>query len=257
MTALLNLKSTLEGQLAEGKRRNDELSAQLNKLREELNLKLSFIQKLEQQLRASESTNQSLVNSNNVLVQQLEGLKNNMLLLTNQLEETKIRLTIITDRDNEIAKLKLIITQCKAEWERLSESYDSLLIDVKKQIELNQALVIVISDMHGKMERHNGSLGVIDLSIRQQIEVLTKEALFKQRLDYSTSSDTIQKCQAQLEDIKSKVGKVEGQRLNKSAVYPCIVFSSDSFQSSGRVVDFEFHKGGNQSFTGSSHYEQN
>ena len=245
IVTLTSSSGNVEAQLAEAARKYDELMGQYNNLRDELNLKLTLIQKLELSLKQSETNNQNLTSQLNVNLQQIEGYKTTIAKLTRQLEELRVRLSIISERDNEITKLKLTITQCKSEWEKLSESYDHLLTDMKKQLDLNQALIIALAEMHAKIEKHNGNLAGIDLSLRQQIEVLTKEALCKQRMEYSSSTETVTRCQSQLEDLKSRLGRVEGQRLNKSAVFSNITMSVESFQTGGAVVHFQEYEKSN------------
>ena len=229
---LLTLKVTLEAQLAEAKSRYDDLAVQLNKLREELNFKNSLVQKFEFEIKHLNSNKFNSDSQMSALNQQVEHLKGVIAALNNQVEDLKAKIPLITERDNEISKLRSHISLCKVEWERLSESYDVLLADNRKYLEVNQSLVVVILELQEKIRRNNSGLEVVDLSIKQKIDILAKEAVTHQRIEVSSNNETVKKYQTLIDEVKSRLGLISNQNLNKSAVFANLSVSMESAHNS-------------------------
>ena len=257
ISIVTNVKITLEEQISEYKRRYEELAIEFNKIRDEVNIKNTILQKMELSLRQAETNILNNNNQINLYVQQNDSHKTTIINLNNQLEEFRMKINIITEKDNEISKLKLAISQCKSEWERLSQAYESLLVDIRNQLEMNQNLTMVVLDIQSKIEKHNTNIGGFDVSIKQQIDILTQQAFTKQKIEVQSNAETVRKCQGQIEEIRNKVGKIESQRLYKSAVFTNINNNMDVYQTNENNVEMKFSSGKVNYGVSSVDYESN
>lgn len=95
----------------------------------------------------------------------------------------------------------------------------------------------MIIELVAKIESHNNCVGVLDVQLRQQIELLTGQSLVKKEIDAMPSLDVGRKCDIEIQTIADKVSRLELQQLNKSDFFSSIV---------SNVV--EFAVGENKSF---------
>ena len=231
-----NIRISFESQIADQKKKYEELFLEYNTIREDLNIKISILQKMELQINHYEGNFQNQNGQINIYIQQIESHKKIIETLNHQLEEFKLKFTVFAEKENEISRLKLTITQCKAEWERMSESYESLLSDIRIQLEMNQTLTMVILDVQSKIEKHNLNLGGLDLTIKQQIDILTQQAVTKQKIEVNSNFETVSRCQEEMEDLKNKIYRIESQKLTKSQVFSTTGMLGNL---TGNVVDMQ------------------
>jgi len=165
----------------------------------ELNSKISIISRLEMTLRSYEDKIAEL----NLLIEKL-----NKDLAVCRAENT-----------NEVQRHLLIINTCKEEFFNLSESYESLLLDIKHQISINEALRKLVIELMNKIEEHNQTIGSLDVQIRQQIETLTRQTLSKKYIDALPSIELVSRSEKEIVVLRNKVGKMETEKLHKSGVF--------------------------------------
>lgn len=176
-------------------------------------------------------------------------------------EKERESLIIINERDSEINRLKIIITNCRDEWNKLTESYESLLVDIQNQISINELLRKLVFELLGKIEMHNQNVGGLDLAIKQQIEILTKQSLAKKNIeiDKNYSKDVSQAANT-IDALRNKMGRIESQKLHKSEVFTEIDLNIENFKntSSSRISsNYELQRLNNGSLQRSASLNRN
>jgi len=219
ISVLTNIKISYESRIADFQKKLDELSGLYSKLHTEYNLKITIIGNLERKVGELEgivSNMEGQINNYIITIKNYEEELNRLKIENNDL---KIKLLIIAERDAEISRLKTALTACRDEWTKLSESYEGLIVDIKNQIQINEALRMFIFELQSKIESHNQQVGGLDTSIRQQIEILTRQSLSKKSIEYNQNSDIVRKSQSEIEALRAKVGRIQSASLTKSAVF--------------------------------------
>lgn len=135
------------------------------------------------------------------------------------IDEMKIKLYQAAEKDNEITRLKQTIVACRDEWARLSEAYEELLKDIKNQIAINDGLRAFIFELQMKIENHNNQVINLDHAIKQQIENLARQSLQKKVIEYNPNTEVILKSHNEIEAVKSKLGRIEAQKLTQSNIF--------------------------------------
>lgn len=148
------------------------------------------------------------------------------------INELNLKININNSRDKEISSLKLYLIDMKKEYLKLSNIYESLLADFKININANERLRLLVSDLENKIETHNKSINGIDLNIKQQIENLTRQSLAKKHIEYTSSRDVVSKIKSDHEFIISKIENYTKQNLSYSEILPKYSFDITSSQNS-------------------------
>jgi len=248
MQSLSNMRISLENRISqlEGEiRRNTET---YNNLQNQFNQKLVVISDMEKKQREHEGlsmTNQSQIEVYISSIKKYEKILNQLneenTLKVNQLEKTinelrekECELTMqLKERDIEISRMKITITSGKEEWTKLSESYDIMLTDIKNQIGINESLRSMVVELLNKIEMHNQNVDGIDIAIKQQIEILTRQSLAKKAIDMERNyNQDIKQASSNIENLRHKLGRVESQKFYKSAVYNVVNSSCEKKSSS-------------------------
>lgn len=175
------------------------LEGDLINLKLELNSKISIISRLELTIKSYE--------------QKISDLNSQIESYNKQI------ISINSEKTTEIHRHILLINTCKEEFFKLSESYESLLIDIKQQISINEALRKLVIELMNKIEEHNHTIGSLDMQIKQQIEILTRQSLSKKYIDALPSIDVVTKSEREMLALRSKVGRMETEKLHKSQVF--------------------------------------
>lgn len=175
------------------------LQGDLMGLRMELNSKISIISRLEMTIKALEERISQMTVTVETLTKEVTFVK--------------------SDKTTEIQRHILLINTCKEEFFKLSESYESLLIDIKQQISINEALRKLVIELMNKIEEHNHTIGSLDMQIKQQIELLTRQTLSKKYIDALPSIELVTKSEKDLLVLRNKVGRMETEKLHKSQVF--------------------------------------
>jgi len=219
INVLTNIKITNEGRINELQKKCDDLSALYVKLQNEFNLKLTIIANLEKRLRELDDVVCSSEGAIESYLEQIRKLEEKLDAFVKENNDLKVKLLIINERDAEITRLKLALTTCRDEWNKLSEAYDGLLVDIKTQISINEGLRIFIFELQSKIETHNQQVGGLDAAIRQQLEILTRQTLSKKSIEYNQNNDAVRKSQNEIDTLRVKLGRMETAKLTKSAVF--------------------------------------
>ncbi len=194
-------------------RNNDGLVSQL-KLQFDNQVALNVQMKAELEKAKTTDSQISLLvgnlNNSEVKMKELNTLNATLKL---QLESEK------KQRADELNLLKLTINNCREEFNRLSVSYESLLKDIKEQIDINEKLRGLVGELMLKIESHNLNVGSLDSQIKQQIEVLTRHSLSKKYIDALPNTDILRNSEKNLQILKGKVVKLETDKLHKSQVF--------------------------------------
>lgn len=228
ITVITNIKISYESRINELQRKIEELSNLYSKLHAEYNVKITIITNLEKkvgELDGVVSSSEGQINNYFVIIKKYEEELNSLKKDNNEL---RVKLLIINERDAEISRLKLALSACRDEWTKLSESYEGLLVDIKNQISINEALRMFIYELQSKIESHNQQIGGLDSAIRQQLEILTRQTLSKKSIEYNSNNDAVRKSQSEIEALRTKLGRIESAKLTKSAVFSNINITIDS-----------------------------
>lgn len=235
---LTNIKANLENRLNDLQNRYEDLTKNYNKLQNEFNIKVTIITNLEGKINELNQNIQNLQEKINMYLSNIKKMENEISDLRNTNEEQRIKLLIIPEKEQEITKLKNAISTCREEWNKLSESYEVLLQDIKNQISNNEQLRSIIIDLQGKIETHNQTIGGYDNAVRQQIEILTRQTLAKKNIEYNqnTNDNMVKKTTNEMDTLKMKVGRMESQKLNKSAIFSGVGFQIDETKSTANIA---------------------
>lgn len=221
---LTDVNNGLESRLNELQGRYDDYLRSYSKLQNDYNAKITIISNLEGNNNELNHNLQNLTEQINIYLTQIKNYEKDLENLRTQNDELRVKLLIIPEKDNEITRLKQAISSCREEWNKLSESYEQLLLDIKQQITVNESLRGVIFELQGKIETHNQQVGGLDNAIRQQIEILTRQTLAKKNIDYNPNHDKVRESTNKMDVLKTKIGRLETQKLNKSAVFSNVGF---------------------------------
>jgi len=212
---LTNIKITYEGRINELQKKNDDLSTLYVKLENEFNLKLTIIANYEKRLRELDDVVCSSEGAIDSYLEQIRKLEEKLDEFVKENNDLKVKLY---QRETEISGLKLSLTTCRDEWNKLSEAYEGLLVDIKTQISFNDTLRLFIFELQSKIENHNQQVGGLDSIVRQQLEILTKHTLSKKSIEYN-QIEAVRKSQIEVENLRSKLGRIESYKLTKSSVF--------------------------------------
>ncbi len=231
-----NLKISYESRIAELQKKIEELSGFYTKLQTEYNSKITIINNLENKIKdlggvVSSSENQ--ISFFGGTVKKLEAMIED---LKKQNDDLKIKMLVISEKDNEISKLKLALASCRDEWNKLSEAYEGLLVDIRSQISVNESLRSFIYELQSKIESHNQQVGGLDVAIRQQLELLTRQTLAKKSIEYK-QNDTVIKSQNEADALRVKLGRIESAKLTKSAVFTNVGISLDDDSNDNKRIN--------------------
>jgi predicted nucleic acid-binding Zn-ribbon protein len=233
---LTQIKNNLEGRLNDLQGRYDDLARNYNKLQNDFNTKVTIIANLEGKINELNQFIQNLQEKINMHLNLIKKYEKDIDDLRNINEDQRIKLLIIPERDAEIMKLKNAISACRDEWNKLSESYEFLLQDIKNQISNNELLRGIILELQGKIENHNQQIGGFDNAVRQQIEILTRQTLAKKNIDLNANNlETVKKTTNDMDNLKTKVVRLESQKLNKSAIFSNVGFNVDETNPKGNI----------------------
>ena len=247
-----NLKNSIEGQASENKKKFDEILFSYNKLKEEYNIKLTLIQKNELEIIQLGSNSQNNKVQINNYIQQIEGNKITIMNLNKQLEELKNNKSSVTEKDKEISSLKINLLKCREEWTRLSESYEGILLDIRKLVETNQYLNSVIYDMQGTIDRYNLKIVTADNSILKKIESLTQQVLTRRNIPGFSVKEAVKKCEVETDELKLKIARLENNRIKKENIFEKLSFINNGnlMQKTGyKNIDVQENIGEYQGFS--------
>jgi len=258
ITNIVNIRNSYDiriGQLESEIKRITEIN---QKIQFELNQKIIIIGDLDKKVKEFEAINLSfrsqtdihITNINkyeSMIVQINEDHRNKVAQLERLIFELRERerelLVIIKERETEISTIKITMTSCKEDWFRLSESYESLLIEIKNQISTNELLRNICFELIGKIEMHNNSIGGLDSQIKQQIEILTRSTLSKKFIDVERNySGDVSQASLNIETLRQKIGQIESQKLYKSAIFNSFNFTFEKPVNTTTTVIKELNK---------------
>lgn len=245
---LVNIRISLESRINQIETEIRRITDVYTKLQYEYNQKIVIIGDLENRVRELDGLNFSQQSQNDVYITNIQKYEKLLIqinedhsLKVTQLEKIIAELRekerelimIVKDRDNEIARLKTTITACKEDWNKLSESYESLLIDIKNQININEVLRNLVFELLSKIEMHNQNVSGIDIAIKQQIEALTRQSLSKKNIDIERNyNQDLSQATVNIDNLRMKLGRIESQKLHKSAVFSTINFTTENINQS-------------------------
>jgi glutathione peroxidase-family protein len=147
-----------------------------------------------------------------------------------------IRQTIKEKYETYINTLRDTITKFQTEWDTLYESYQNLLGDIKKLIINNERLKALVLELEGRIESHNQQVIGNDISIKQQIEVLTRQSLSKKTIDWNSQKEVINRTGAEMEAINSKVKRMEMKEFSSSSILASVTDDMESFTKANRTT---------------------
>lgn len=254
LQTLTNIRVSIENRLNQLEDEMRRITEVYTKLQLEFNQKLAIISELEKRVRELEGLNLTLQSQNEMYLATISKYEKLLIQINedhllkvqqlekmiNELRDRERELTIqLKDRDGEISRLKMTINSCKDDWNKLSESYENLLLDIKNQLQINEVLRNLVFELLNKIEMHNQSVGGLDLAIKQQIEILTRQTLSKKAIDIDRNYNIdINQATNNIDGLRQKLGKIESQKLYKSAVFNTINYSVDGFKTgSNTTVD--------------------
>ena len=228
ITVITNIKISYEARINELQKKIEELSNLYSKLHAEYNIKITIISNFEKKMSELDgvvSSSEGQINNYYIIIKKYEEEINN---LKNDNNELRVKLLIINERDSEISRLKFALSACRGEWTKLSESYEGILVDIKNQIAINEALRMFIYELQSKIESHNQQIGGLDATIRQQLEILTRQTLSKKSIEYNQNNDAVRKSHSEIEALRAKLGRIESANLTKSAVFSDFSISTEN-----------------------------
>jgi chromosome segregation ATPase len=225
---LNQMKINLENRINDIQGRYDDLARNYSKLQNDFNTKISIIANLEGKINELNQIIQNLQDKINMYLNQIKKYERDIEDLRKINEDQRIKLLVIPELESEIIKLKNAISACRDEWNKLSESYEILLQDIKNQISNNELLRGIVLELQGKIENHNQQIGGFDNAVRQQIEILTRQTLAKKNIDLNQNNfEAVKKTSNDMDNLKTKVVRLESQKLNKSAIFSNVGFAID------------------------------
>ena len=145
--------------------------------------------------------------------------------------------TMVGDRDREINTLKATISMMKEDWERLSQAYELLDAEIKKQLCCNDELREVIRNLTCNNKDHNLKINELEAELKIIFEQFVKCALKKKTIDFEDPTKKVDQCEENSLKCKEIIAKM---RNNKPA-------QSSSF--SNIEITLETIKGGQTTFT--------
>ena len=148
-------------------------------------------------------------------------------------DELNNKININNQKDKEINNLKLSVNDLRKEYSSLNDSYESVLTDLKKNINTNEKLRLLIIDLENKIDNHNNNVSGMDLSIKQQIEQLTRNSLAKKNIDYNPSKDVVSKVKIDHKNLNDKIDGYNKQKLSFSQVLPKYDMYNSAYVSTG------------------------
>lgn len=235
LQTLLSIKASLENRIAQLENEIRKIAEVYQKVTLEFIQKQSVISELERKLREAESRCSSLQSQIDIYLSKIQNTEASLakineeykikvsqleMLVSELREKEREHVMIISQRENDVQKLKTTVTTCKEEWLRLAESYESLLIDIKNQLSINEHLKNKIAELIRRIENHNQNVSSMDSAVKQQIEILTRHTLTKKAIDLEQdfNKDVLQS-NSNIESIRMKLSKIEAQKLYKSNFY--------------------------------------
>lgn len=219
ISIIQNIKITVEARYSELQKKYDEISEAFEKLKNEFNLKITIITNLEGKIRELNTTIANHKNEISLHLTSIKKLQEEFEELKKKYQELLGKDVIISQKDLEIENLKRALCDCREEWNKLSESYEGLFKDIRVQISINEALRMFIFELQGKIEAHNQQISGLDNAMKQQLEILMRQALSKKNIEYNQNSEAMRKTQNEVEVLKSKLGRIETQKLTQSPVF--------------------------------------
>lgn len=107
------------------------------------------------------------------------------------------------------------------EWSRLKAAYESLLLDIRHQLDINEALKNSVIELENKIEIYNSQMGGYDPIILQQIEYLSRTG--KKNIEYHSQKDNIKLIEGEMNVLKNKINRIENQSLTQSYTVPTYI----------------------------------
>ena len=209
----------------------DQFNATINGLNAKLNLANSRIDAL---TKERDDLRNQVTNLHNELEHTKELLNNTDNLLRSMERNYKI---MVGDRDREINTLKSTISMMKEDWERLSQAYELLDAEIKKQLCCNDELREVIRNLTCNNKDHNLKINELEAELKIIFEQFVKCALKKKTIDFEDPTKKVDQCEENSLKCKEIIAKM---RNNKPA-------QSSSF--SNIEITLETIKGGQTTFT--------
>lgn len=245
----MNLKVAYEARIKDLEAKLNQLADIYSKLQSEFNNKLLAIRNFEAEVANLNTTISNHQSQIDVYSYQIKNYERLLIEKEDQIKRLTEENLTIKDKDEEIATLKMTITSCKDEWNKLSDSYQNLLVDIKNQISINELLRNLVYELTSKIEMHNQQVGGLDALIKQQIEILTRQTLSKKTIDVNNknNTDVIKKASGEADTIRNKVGRIESQKLFKSAVFDNINLTLDDEKKMSRKNSINMVSSGNPS----------
>lgn len=148
-----------------------------------------------------------------------------------------IKTTIKEKYEKYIGTLRETISKFQGEWDILYESYQNLLADIKGLIITNEKLKSMVLDFEGKIEVHNKQVVSNDVSIKQQIELLTKNSLSKKTIEWLSQKEVISKTVKEMEAINEKVKRMEMKQFNSSSLLSSVAVEMEGYMSESKSVE--------------------
>jgi chromosome segregation ATPase len=235
LQTIINIKVSLDNRIGQLENEIRKITEVYQKVTFELNQKLIIISDWEKRAKETEERNKNSQSQIEIYASKIQNLENFMHKVT---EETRIKIiqlekliadlrekereqTIIkSQRDNEIQSLKTSNTTCKEEWNRLSESYESVIVDIKNQLSINEHLKNKLSELMRRIEVHNQNVISMDSAVKQQIEILTRHNLTKKVIDLEQDfNKDVSQSNSNIESLRMKLSKIESQKLYKTGIF--------------------------------------
>jgi uncharacterized coiled-coil DUF342 family protein len=249
---LANIRISLENRVNQLEGEIRRITEVYTKLQYDFNQKVVIIGDMDKRIREIEGLNFSNQNQNEMYIVNIEKYEKLLIQINEdhlqkvtQLEkiiadfrDKQRELTMqLKERDNETSRLKITITSCKEDWNKLSESYESLLSDIKNQINVNEVLKNLVFELLNKIQMHNQNVGGLDIAIKQQIEILTRQSLAKKAIDIERNyNQDLSQATSNIDNLRMKLGRIESQKLTKSAVFNTLNFSNENLKSSSNTT---------------------
>jgi len=181
----------------------EKLQAENAKLQADYTLQLQNAKKLEEEIKNQPNVYDAKCKELTLLSEKLKM----------QLEKE------ISEKNNETKRISLILTSCGDEFIKLSDSYEMLLNEIKQQITMNELLNNLVVEFSNRIQTHNHSIEKLDLHIRENIEILTRQSLFIKLIDIIPNSVFLTSSKINIVHLKNKLVKLEEQKLNISQIH--------------------------------------
>ncbi len=207
-----NARDTLESMLRESNKKENEVINCLNMVKSDFNNKLIIISQMEYQIGGLNNNINSYSAANESFDRENKELKR-------IIDEMKIKVFQANEKDNEIDRLNEIITITREEWTKLSKSYETLLSDIKIQLSLNDNLTGLVYELQRKIDYHNNQIINYDQADRYQIEMLAKQSLQKNAIEFNSNNEAVIKTHNEMQAFKDKIRRIESQNLSRSQIF--------------------------------------